>query len=171
MIKIDDLNRPPKMGETYLVPCYRFNYTEHKNEFQLSWLDVDNYQQTTIFIPVINHPHSDYENGQKYIHYHVDFRFTNGEYEIPCYTTEYLYYGHVLMRINKEFTPVYKPFKVINEHQRFITDEIFIQKSKFKKCIKNNRCPHRGYDLSQVRQINGCITCPLHGLKLNYELS
>ena len=33
--------------------------------------------------------------------------------------------------------------------------------------VKHPICPHRGADLSKVPVVDGCVTCPLHGLKWN----
>ena len=46
----------------------------------------------------------------------------------------------------------------------------FIKNSKLKhKCIHKGKCPHRGYDLSNVDPIDNQIHCPLHGLIFDAE--
>ena len=57
---------------------------------------------------------------------------------------------------------------VINENFAGITPVNLISKSKLKhKCIHKGKCPHKGYDLSQVKAIDSKITCPLHGLEFD----
>ncbi len=55
-----------------------------------------------------------------------------------------------------------------NDAMRYPTSIDLIAKSKLKhKCIHKGKCPHRGYDLTDVKPINGIITCPLHSLRFN----
>lgn len=147
--KVEDIKRPLIVGEYLNVLCI-----------------IENDRIT----PVYNHPHNDKENGQPDIHYHMDSRFVY----------EKQYYSGVSLgnRIFKKVgdTRIYLTkfliFKRINLRvQR--TEEIYktplslIKNSKFKCKIINNKCPHRGYDLSQiVENEEGEIICPLHGLKL-----
>lgn len=126
--KVDELKYPPIIGETYLVPC--INRT-----------------------PVINHPHSDCENGQSEIHYHVDVRFSLIDYPIN-YDHDWLKDKDNQIRIIKTDNQIveYLLGKCTTIQQEYVTHHNFIQKSKLSNCIKNNKCPHRGYDLSQVEE-------------------
>jgi hypothetical protein len=58
MERVEDIKRPLKIGEIYIVPCI-----------------VKEIGEMLFITPVINHPHNDKENGQQEIHYHVDYRF------------------------------------------------------------------------------------------------
>lgn len=167
--KVEDIKRPLIKGEVFLVPC-------------ITRID-DNREY---IYPVINHPHNDKENGQDHTHYHVDYRF------VKCYARDrniyddngklmaiippvvinkhsvHIYAKDQRVSLRKEEKIVYIILPVINEDFFSITPIEFIKKSKLKHhCIYKGKCPHRGYDLSQVNPINGIIECPLHGLKFD----
>jgi len=156
MIKIEDINRPVKVGESYLVPCV----VRHDNSI-------------TYITPVINHPHNDVENGQKEVHYHVDYRFLkhkNDDYYPTVVNKHSKYYFAEEIRPQKGVHGKLEYFimPVINEEHKGITPSFQISKSKLKhKCIHKGKCPHRGFDLSQVKPKDGVIKCPLHGLIFN----
>jgi hypothetical protein len=154
--KVENIKRPLRKGERLLVPCL-----------------VKEYFDTIYITPIINHPHNDRENGQEEIHYHTDYRFVkfdkNGaikrEHSRHCFADEF----RPQPIINGDLEYFILP--VINEIFFGATAVGLIKKSKLKhKCIHKGKCPHRGYDLSQVRpDEDGIITCPLHGLKFNAE--
>jgi len=175
MKNIDDINYPVNLGEEYLVPCIEKTYTticmtevDYAYAEQLDWMDIDDkinpiIKDVCYDIPIINHCHSDKENGQKENHYHVDFRFMGLEY--PEFFS---------IRYKNNEKIIYKEKIVLSEYEKFPTHPDLIKNSKIKhKKAKNYKCPHRGYDLRKVKPKNGCITCPLHGLKFkenNMEL-
>ncbi len=84
-IKIDELKTPPIVGETYLVPCILkeslilkkrlddWNPIKDNEKYFMHYI-VWNEKEIEVY-PIINHKHSDKENGQDYEHYHVDYRF------------------------------------------------------------------------------------------------
>ncbi len=163
--KIENIKRPIKKGELYLVPCL-----------------IKIKDNLTYITPIINHPHNDIENGQKEVHYHVDYRFikhfNDGDFPTPYRThSKHVYINSYrpILHKEKEYsyfgdleTLSYYILPVINEDFKGITPVEFIKKSKLKyKCIHKGKCPHRGYNLSQVKEKGGIITCPLHGLKFN----
>lgn len=165
MQKIDELKTPPIIGETYLVPCVvTYDDNKYYDEDYL-WLDIDpNYNKIIkksrkLICPIINHLHSDKENGQNEMHYHEDFRFI----------TDTIKYSHRLRIIKTKDTIIeYIPLVCKTTEQLFITSIHLIKNSKLKhNCIYKGKCPHRGYDLSQEVAINGIITCPLHGLQFD----
>lgn len=157
---IDNIKRPVKIGEKFLVPCIV--------------REIDNINNYNLIItPIINHPHSDKENGQKEVHYHTDYRFLKHENdgEFPTIINKHrnhLYSPNIRPILKDDERIEYIVLPVINEDFKGITPVELISKSKLKyKCIHKGKCPHRGYDLSQVKPINGVITCPLHSLKFN----
>ncbi len=146
MLKIDDIKCPPIIGEIYLVPCF---VSENK------------------IYPIINHLHSDKENGQAEQHYHIDFRFEclDKTKEIAANITSRVYPYKIEFK-NKKIE--YVKMKCRLADQLGSTPVHMIKHSKLKhKCIHKGKCPHRGYDLSQVKAINGKIKCPLHGLEFD----
>lgn len=160
---VENVKRPLKNGELFLVPCI-VNEIDFLNESV-------NTKKIEFVIPIINHPHNDIENGQEEVHYHADFRFVelrekDGamfvylENDTKCYV-------YNLRPTLKDGEFKYIILKVINGNKHLTTPVEFIKKSKLKhKCIHKGKCPHRGYDLSQVSEDeNGIVTCPLHGLQ------
>jgi hypothetical protein len=151
--RVEEVKRPLKKGECFLVPCI-----------------VKEDEERLCITPVINHPHNDRENGQRDIHYHVDYRFVKHKQDkdFPTVINQHSrhYFVHAFRPIegidgNLEY--FYLP--VTNEGFSGITPVSAISRSKLKhRCIHKGKCPHRGYDLSQVSPIDGKITCPLHGL-------
>lgn len=174
MKKVEDVKRPLKKGEIYLVPCLVKRETKNLPEEDL-WLDVGNGQfKKTMFyvLPIINHPHNDAENGQFETHYHIDYRFIKHYNDANFPTIKNSHSTHVFgskIRPTPSFGKLtYYPLPVINEDFKGITEVSLIKNSKLKhRCIHKGKCPHRGYDLSQVPVVNGIIKCPLHGLKFS----
>lgn len=129
-------------GKEYIVPCMMFS--EH-------------------IIPIIPHIHSDVENGQEEEHYHLDDRFDyikgGSHYPIVCPVriAPSDYPDHTV-----EYVPMVAVKKTIETH----TPVEMIKESKLNMDnLKNDRCPHRGYDLSNVEpDENGVRRCPMHGL-------
>ena len=182
--KVEDIKRPLVLGEILMVPCvYRENWVPYEYTEQDVWRDtkdIPNFVKKIWITPVIPHLHSDIENGQDFPHYHADFRFiktttdilTGEETAIPEYHENHTW-GHYVRAFPdlykyKDEGLVYFALPVVSLQHKVITGVKLISKSKIKhKCIHKGKCPHRGYDLSQERAVDGVITCPLHGLKFN----
>lgn len=169
---IENIKRPVKKGELFLVPCIVKRDKSFSND-QRDWIGLsDKDNRITHIMPVINHPHSDRENGQPEIHYHLDYRFIkhrdNSNFPTVINRHSSHVYGEVIRPTNKDGELEYHILPVINEEFTGVTPVHLIKNSKLKhKCIHKGKCPHRGYDLSQVKSIDGVKTCPLHGLKFN----
>lgn len=130
---------------------------------QEAWMDlVPNAtfpRKIEYILPLYDHPHSDKENGQNEIHYHIDGRY------IENYPEDF----RISLPLSNNEKFEYRYLKRIRENEPFKTNVSLISKSKLKhKCIHKGKCPHRGYDLSNEKpDENGIITCPLHGLKFD----
>ena len=159
--KVENIKRPLVVGEILNVACL---------------VKRDVFGKIISFIPVINTPHTDKENGQPEIHYHTDYRFI-----LTKETTENVY-GYTVIDERDGFKSAetarvelfidgeleFHDLPVINDKHNGLAQRFFIRNSKLKhKCIYKGRCPHRGYDLSQEKPVNGIITCPLHALEFN----
>ena len=166
MIKIDELKGIPQVGKQYLVPCYIYKFVEEKSLDQISWMDIEP-NNMEYPIPIINHPHSDEENGQHQEHYHVDFRFFNKR-KFLLRDDAMAQIINIPLRLNATFNPIYKPLICIRSHQLHITHPKHVKNSKI-GCMKKYKCSHKGYNLANEPIINGCIQCPLHGLKFNIK--
>jgi hypothetical protein len=173
MKKVEEIKRPLKKGEIYLVPCLVKKEITPTDEQSL-WLDIKTDNAIKIHIlPIINHPHNDKENGQPETHYHLDYRFIKhkNNHNFPTIINKHSkhIFGSQVRPLPNFGELYYYPLPVINEHFSGVTGYELIRNSKLKhKCIHKGKCPHRGYDLSQVKpNEKGVITCPLHGLEFN----
>ena len=126
---------------------------------ELKTLRVEQQQQEVTYYPIHLHKHNDIENGQREYHYHVDTR----------YWTEYDVGIRFPLPLEENQKLVYRYMERKRTHEKFPTPIRMIKKSKLKhKCIHKGKCPHRGYDLTNVEpDENGVITCPLHSLKFD----
>lgn len=204
MERIDELKTRPIVGEYYQVPCvmeeFRDNVTitedgvdtlyaedtfsdyELKRLKELYDVKIKKGRRKFRIFPILNHKHSDTENGQDYSHYHIDYRFVE------------------LEKINERGLPVPKKLHTLHEfapevrynligNRKHPEIEYYALKcirqthfatgggtlnSKDIDCLKEGRrCPHRGYNLSQEVVVRGdgfevgAVTCPLHGLVFN----
>lgn len=158
----NNLTRPLKLNDLYYVPCF---FKEYKN--YLKYNGINNIIEKLI-IPYIDYYHDDVENGQKEKHYHFDDRFipVDNDTKIPSfYPTRFTNFQ---MLITEKYYKRDIIMKCVSLKIDSITPLFNIKNSKLKhKCIHKNKCPHRGYDLSNELVINGIITCPLHNLKFD----
>lgn len=164
-----------KVGKIYMVSCLvrKADYFSPEFEEQENWLDLTNEPKITIikqYVPVIDFPHNDIENGQKEIHYHEDDRFL--DYNNPKYKRIFDRRPQA-----KNYSKIeYLPLECKTDKIKTITPTNFILKSTLKHtCIYKGKCPHRGMDLSnELPSLNEStmeweIECPLHGLRFNYN--
>ena len=133
------------------------------------WMDKEEYfiDKYYFIVPLIDHPHSDRENGQEEIHYHVDTRYF-GEQELSkSYQISTSYPRITKNKYRLEYFYLKKHTYRING----VTSVFAIRNSKLKhNCIHKGKCPHRGFDLTNVKpDKDGVITCPLHGLKFDKD--
>lgn len=135
-----------KIGQYYDIPCAVFNENGKH-----------------MVVPVINHIHSDEKSGQDYLHYHSDNRFVSNKHvNSPS--------RYIPTRINLvediEFIGIrVRRRRFYREDQTAITNStLVLGNMKKTACITNGKCPHTGYDLSEIESVNGIIKCPLHGL-------
>lgn len=150
-----------------MVMC-AVNYVENDDvDSQEIWMDLEEKKYYKLLItPVIDHPHSDKENGQREVHYHVDNRYQGVQPYLKPHES-LLFFDLRPIKGRYEF----KKFPLVKHKQEYsnITPTSLIKNSKLKhKCIHKGKCPHRGYDLSNESPDNdGIITCPLHGLRFD----
>lgn len=170
--KVEDIKRPLIKGEKFLVSCLVKKEYISKGLDEL-WLDLENKKtkERLHILPIINHIHNDIENGQIESHYHLDYRFIKHKKDnnFPSIINKHSYhiFGSEIRPLKNFGKLEYHILPVINEEFSGITPLKMISKSKLKhKCIYKGKCPHRGYDLSQVEpNKEGIVVCPLHGLK------
>jgi hypothetical protein len=105
------------------------------------------------------------KNGQDDEHYHLDDRF---EY-YDCINDSFHKIGIPVRIFPSEYsdaTIILHPMVAINE---FISTEtstdLIIESELNMKNLKYDKCPHKGYDLTNVPiDRNGFKKCPMHGL-------
>jgi len=160
-----------EINKYYKVPVvieYENNFSENYDEEDF-WLEnkLDNFNKNLpliFFTPVYLNYHSDKKSGQNYFHYHKDYRW-----EIPNYYNGCKIIGSVPRPTKKEI--VYVNLKFISENHIDVTPSKFLEKYNLKLKMKNYKCVHKKYDLrNEIQDKNGCITCPLHGLKYKNNL-
>ena len=146
--------------------------TSHYDEIddQELLMDIEDYFFEYGFyflVPLIDHPHSDIENGQIAIHYHVDTRYFGEQKHLKNYkvVTNHLRVTKGVYKLD------YFNLKKNRDKIEAITPVHIIKNSKLKhKCIHKGKCPHRGFDLTNEKpDEDGIITCPLHGLKFDKD--
>jgi len=133
---------------------------------QVLWMDLiddTNYKPKEIIIPLYNHAHSDKENGQPEIHYHINTKYQ----AINRQFLKDITLSRIALPLKSNQKLEYRLCTKISDIEFLPTSVEAIKKSKLKrKCIHNGKCPHRGFDLSNEKpDENGVITCPLHGLR------
>ena len=174
MEKVEDVKRPLKVGEVFLVPCI-VRGEKHTGK------------RILYITPVFNLPHNDVASGQREIHYHTDYRFVRVKMKVrgPARDRYKFSFPKVVRRHSEhlfvetirptlehvENFLVYYELPVINEGFVGITPPETINKEAIKhKCLVRGKCPHRGFDMSQVEgNQQGIKTCPMHGLRFNKE--
>ena len=152
-----------EVGRTYFVPIVT-GYLAGKN----------------VTVPVLGPEHEDAEHIRfPQQHYHVDARFlSNREFD----------------RLSKGPYGPAEVYRHVLTSGRSLCDDLTMIGLRRRKCLRrwpvypagtpkwinalsaaysharmgaNRICPHRGADLSTMVVTDGCVTCPLHGLKWN----
>lgn len=156
--RVDRLKEPPVVGQFYLVPTVQGRWYD---SFRTDW-------------PIIGNKHNDVEFFDFHAkHFHIDYRFARlGKVMLERVTTSPLH--------THSGTPLSKP--VLRRRKCLREQAIFDGPSKimtpFRKsfaghqCATGKRgwvCPHRHVALGSTPAINGVITCPLHGLRIDAE--
>ena len=171
MQRVDRLKEPPVKGRFYLVPAILWSW--HGSRRHLWW-------------PVIGNKHRDPEFFNfNHLHYHVDPRFLNRKHLAQLFHRRDVgKLGDVLsMPLNSVFLPD-GPGKPQLRRMRCAGAEILypfadrvpvIGLNKHhagQQCARGKRgwvCPHKHVALGNVAPIDGVITCPLHGLRIDAE--
>lgn len=133
------------------------------------WMDLEDYSLKTKqfyykVVPLIDHPHSDIENGQKEVHYHADMRYNGNQPNLGRHRIQV----DDARPIKGKYETKYFDLIRYKDNHSHSTSVNLIKNSKLKhKCIHKGKCPHRGFDLSGIEPVDGVITCPLHSLKFD----
>ncbi len=164
MLDIQDVKGAPVVGETYVVPCVVAQVGERPARA----------------VPIWGELHSDAELGVPQKHFHVDHRFLNDEefnFWFPKghgLATDSMIYATFLKEDQLLSTPFSEvrvcqreqlPWMKASDHANALKFLTALDNLCIGKRISDKICHHRGYNMAQVPEIDGCITCPLHGAK------
>lgn len=151
--RVDQLKEPPVVGQFYLVPVVRGKWYDRVADF-----------------PVIGARHNDVEFFDfKREHYHLDYRFFRGSYPRSASTAPL--HAHPNFPLSK---PILKRRKCLREQHIFDGPDRIM--SPFREAYAGRQCasgklgwvcPHRQIALGSTPVIDGVITCPLHGLRID----
>lgn len=116
------------------------------------------------YIPILLPAHIDGKdfcfNSDNILHYHIDVRFMQNNYDVQSYRSDYC--SPVFYSKFKAICSNFDPTKISSFSAFFFVNRWY-RKYKDKK-IYNKKCLHQGLPL-----INSCGTCPGHGLIWNLE--
>ncbi|MBN8826465.1 MULTISPECIES: Rieske 2Fe-2S domain-containing protein [unclassified Spirosoma] len=128
-------------------------------------------------IPLMGEQHNDIEIiNVTSEHYHIDWRFVRNRNFAIATDTDYsevigLEHGIIIMpeHILRIETRRMKCKRDFRDYPSQIAPWFTKLQEKYAHTTaKNGRCPHKGFDMTTIKpDAEGCITCPLHGLKWN----
>lgn len=176
--RVSELTSAPVVGQFYLVPTVTYPWLMDKPSFTKAW-------------PVLGGKHEDAEHlGFADEHYHVDSRFVSArDYEramnrnyrgvVTFEGTPLSMRGHYeggVWRIKPHPPVVWQRRKCMRDlHRPTRVRELGVRIDAVYagKTCKHGKggfiCPHKGLALGTVPVVDGIITCPLHGLRIDAE--
>lgn len=158
--RVDRLKEPPVVGQHYLVPLVRGVWHGMLRDWPVIGLKHDDAEFLNFSIP----------------HYHIDTRFLRARngyvWKAPFAPLHDPWSGST-----PGTPPLGKPFfrrrKCLRAQHIFIGPTKFMWKLeegfKGRQCASGKRgfvCPHKQFPLGSTPAIDGVITCPLHGLRI-----
>lgn len=182
--RVDEMHEPPIVGQFYLVPTIFYRFGEDYRKGVTTWPPLQRHH------PVMGTRHEDGEYlGFPHFHYHMDWRFAKqavvrtamargshwfGEqalFGIPLIRSGEPDHGPVTYRRMKclRIPPINVQFSRPRS-SGFLSGGQLLHRAFFGKPAAPGPhgwiCPHRGTVLGSVPvNLDGTITCPLHGLK------
>ena len=153
--RVDRLKEPPVIGQPYLVPTVYGQW----HHLCRDW-------------PVVGLKHDDIEHlNFRPLHYHLDIRFLrvsatlleNAQYQ-PLHSRDHLALGPIKFARR---TCIRTP-NVFRGPSDFIRK--FHTAFAGRQCAEGKRgfvCPHKFFPLGSIEPVDGVLTCPLHGLRID----
>lgn len=144
-----DIKEPLEEGKEYLVPCHLVVEEGYLDEIKEVMVG------SKVFIyPLL--PIHTHKNNLR--HYHIDNRFVDVNKEHSKY--RFMFDGRIpTANLNLQY------LRLRCKRDFIVCADSTIQEEVGDMSI-DNKCPHLGYDLSQIKPINGVITCPMHNTKI-----
>lgn len=165
------------VGECYIVNCICLDKTDDP-QFDVRLLEEENRHE---YLPILGPAHTDHVIGEfgneiGFIdsHYHLDQRFMTD--------------AQIKKRVVL-FTDYGRRSKIVDWQKDEVAEGKYRETTTVMKCIRkdfpikvaldnigkkfihsnavNNRCPHKGAYLGNLEVQDGCVRCPMHGLKFN----
>ena len=157
--RVEDLTRPPIIGETYMVPCIWGTSLKVRLTERFKWL------------PIIGPRHNDaeYIKFDKF-HYHFDHQFLSDEDRDGLYG---LFESRPLLFVAVHFDEsvgiVHWPMICMRHVERYprLSFSNDLDEAYCAKTVTCGKCPHRGLPLGSLPREPGTdiVTCPGHGLR------
>ena len=153
---VDDLDAPPIVGRMYLVRC-------------VLWTDAS----PPRWMPLLGQEHEDADLGVPCPHRHYDLRFVQARDLGGCTPERYMHRLHVSkdgerIEIRRKRCVRVQPTFPFPPESAAIPR--FERRHAAKVAEDCRRCPHRGFDLTQVPvDAGGGKVCPGHGLRWNVQ--
>jgi hypothetical protein len=108
-------------------------------------------------------------------HYHFDFRFfSDVQWDYLARQVEGYYFGAVLCRVTAEGRVIRRDLVCMRPMPIYPT-RLAPWLGKLQDAYRDHRlkddliCPHKGAPLKGLPVRDGCVTCPLHGLRWDME--
>lgn len=183
----DRLKQPPVVGKWYMVPCIlwsrRGGIIGSTEEELLHNLQTHAGKK---WWPVWGIKHNDVEHFHfANLHYHIDPRFLTKDHLVEVGYTEHAYrlkdvqsgpINHTAL-ISGPPKPTFRRMRCSMDHSEWQFSEgkaVIALNEAFvgKLCGSGKRgfvCPHKHFPLGSVKAINGVVTCPLHGMRIDAQ--
>lgn len=171
--RADKLTAPPVVGTYYMVPAIQWS-------FSYTW---DAVSPTSQWWPVWGRKHNDIEFFDfKHQHYHIDFRFLTkrqwkefeNSWRPPRATVQAQPLNHVRLPNGPPKPKLIKMrCSTADTTYDFPTaPQVLAIQAAYagKQCTKSKLgfiCPHQRFQLGSIAPVDGVITCPLHGLRID----
>ncbi len=174
--RADRLKEPPVLGRYYLVPAILFRWRSYGDTGNP--LEGDGLQWWPVWGP--KHNDLEYFNFEN-LHYHVDPRFLTkrlwkrfGSWREPLADLQATPLNHADLKDGPP-KPTLRRMKCTMVHSEwsFIDRSAVIDMNKAfagQQARHGKRgfvCPHKLFPLGTVMPVDGVVTCPLHGLRID----
>lgn len=185
--RADRLKEPPVVGQFYLVPAILWNRRSRCNAGESSEDEVLRELQGkgAKWWPVWGSKHNDIEYfGFRPLHYHIDPRFLNKRHwsefrnplRSPLLQVQATPLNHSDLKSGPP-KPQLRRMRCTMAHSEWgHSNAIPVTKLNAafggQQCRKGKRgfvCPHKLFPLGSVQVVDGVITCPLHGLRIDAQ--
>ena len=182
--RADRLKEPPVVGEFYLVPAIRWVWGVLPwSEREIGVIEAMQSSRSAMWWPVWGSKHDDVEFfGFAQKHHHVDPRFFNrrhwarfgfaGRTKLADAQVKPL--NHIELPEGPP-KPVLRKMRCTSSHSQWEHDDAIPvvklnEHYSGQRCARGKRgfvCPHKLFPLGSVQAIDGVVTCPLHGLRID----